>query len=512
MNPREQKLALFLLGGVVLVGLVFLSLNFFWWPLEETRKNIENLEGSNDRKAQQIRQIVKDQEKLRQWRILSLPGVESLPKAKGPSNPQQERDNARLLAEDKYGAYLNELLRKHKIAHDYPRKRTVNAKGVPQLPGGTPVYTPVSFNVDGKGQLENLVALLEDFQTSPLLQRIANLTIKHADTASAKAGASLALSMTVEALIVNGARKRGGNLMAIGQEAAAVDAALLAVQHRLLGLSAFPWQKIYAAAVSSRRNYGDIALKNIFEGRDWYGIAAIAAAEPKKAAAPVAPRETPDLISFACLTDATIASAPKATLFDRAAERGITLRVLPGYDNIPLLKSSEGGTVVRGKVLQIDTRGVIFHVQLFTQSPEEESVKQRYKKTDVIYSLMKDDVDGLVKAKTVKAQDAGHLYKVPKAFWEDLVRDQVVTAERGRFAFRWDLVRGRVLKSDANFVLIRPDDKYCSFVADEESDPVGPHAGYCFLGIGEKMSDGLQTPLAESEVRRVLATVAQREP
>src|SRR5207249_4059289 len=113
----------------------------------------------------------------------------------------------------------------------------------------------------------------------------------------------------------------------------------------------------------------------------------------------------PDLVSFACLTDATVASAPKATLFDRATERGITLRTLPGYDWIPLVKDCDGGTVVRARVLQIDTRGIVFHVRLVAQSPEEENPKRRYKKTDVIYSLMKDEVETLIKEKKVRTTD-----------------------------------------------------------------------------------------------------------
>src|SRR5262249_59427345 len=118
----------------------------------------------------------------------------------------------------------------------------------------------------------------------------------------------LTLTMTVEALIVNGSAQRGDDLFAVAQKPAAFDAVLIAARRFPTGLSIMPWGKIYAAAAFAKRNYADIARKNIFQG-SW----------PKPKVVIDQPRPTPDLLSTAFLTDVTIPAGAmaRATLYNR---------------------------------------------------------------------------------------------------------------------------------------------------------------------------------------------------
>jgi hypothetical protein len=510
-----------LLCAGVGIGALLLFYNLFLGPLQEYNQRIEELTKANDDKEAQILQIVRDQKKLQAWRWLSLPGVENLRKEKGVlPNAKEDRNTAFAEAKNRYGKYLSDLLKSHGVAYDVsPHAEPLQVdKNIPEVGTGVPVYTSLRFRVEGRGKWANIVKMLEDFQATPLLHRIRNVTIKQAGGTGAKASPSepLTVSLYVEALIVNGAQKRGDNLYA--QPPMVVAGGLLAVPRQPgAGLALLPWYKFYAAAVRApKRTYTDMALKNIFEGKPPYYEPPVKKFVEKK----VEPRATPDLLTYAYLTDVTILSSSdpeilpsfRATLFDRSTEALIRLRKLPGYNMIPLLKSGELSTVVWGQVVRFDTRGVVFRVKVFARDPATEPEKLRFKRADAIYNLYKTDVETLVKAKVIRPEDAPQSFKVPVNYWKGMIRDGVVRERSGRFAFQYDLIRGQVLKhaDSQNFVLIRLDEKYCSFRDDEEElGPVRLHYGYCRLPVGENLTTALLTPLKDSEVRELQQTVAQ---
>jgi hypothetical protein len=150
-----------------------------------------------------------------------------------------------------------------------PLGRTVNDK--------KPVYSTLTFTVDATGELTSIVAMLEDFYRTPLLHQVKALTIKPAagDRRGPAAAASreLTVKMTVEALLIDGAPRRGF-LMPDDQRLLAVNG-LLALRRGLTGLPLVP-----AAADNARGTglikpqpfmapalpgeYGIIARKNIF--------------------------------------------------------------------------------------------------------------------------------------------------------------------------------------------------------------------------------------------------------
>jgi hypothetical protein len=490
-------------------GAMMLGLNLFLLPYLEYGKDIDQHAAAVAQKNAKVQQIRRDQVRLQQWRVLSLPGVENLPKVKGPPNPQHDRDSALLQAQDRFGTFLRDLLKKHRLAFDdIPRPRRAPTKGIPEVLPGVPVYTPLQFTVEARGKLDNLVKMLDELQKAPVLHRIRNMTLKQTASTAGKAPTEpLALSMTVEALIVNGSEKRGGALFAVAQKPMALDAALVGLRMRPTGLSIMPWGKIYAAAVTARRKYTDIALKNIFEG-----------APPKKEVVGLSPDQKAKeerargvaMLNSVYLTDATlIPTSARATLYNRLNEQSIKLRTSAGWNWIPLLKDGEGGTVVRGEVLRITTRGVVFRVHLVAASPEDEPAARRHQRQDTIYRLWKPDTDELVYNKIIKPNEAHRTYKVPYLHWEALLRDRVLTLRGNRLTFRHDLIRGRVLKSDDYWVVIQLDPRYCGFQGGDGDEPVRPHQGYCFLPMGERLSMGLQTPLKDSEVREFEQAVAQ---
>jgi hypothetical protein len=500
-NNRTLVLVLCVAAGA---GLLMLGYNLFLSPLLEYDREIEQKSVAVAKKHAQVQQILRDKARLQEWRTLSLPGVENLPKAKGVSpNPQNDRDTAILQAQDRYITFLRDLISKHRLKADrIPRALPYSTKNIPEVRPGLPVYTPLQFEVDAaRGTLDQIVKLVEDIQKAPVLHRIRKLNIKHTPTTAGRpASEPLTLTMTLEALMVNGAAQRGDSLFAVVQKPAALDAVLIAARRVPTGLSIMPWGKIYAAAASAKRNYADIARKNIFQG-GW----------PPTKEVVVKARPIPDLLNTAYLTDVTIPerATAHATLYNRINEQAIRLRTTQGYNSIPLLKSADGGTAVRGEVVRIDTRGVIFRVKLMAYPPDEELSSRRYQRKDVIYSLFKTDAEALVKAKVIREEEVGRTFKVPTGHWDDMVQDRVVRVNRGNFVFRNDLVRGRVLKSDDYFVLIRLDPRYCGFQGGEEGDRVRPHQGYCFLPVGERLAQGLRTPLVDSEVRELQENVAK---
>jgi hypothetical protein len=509
VNNNNRPL-IFILCVAAGAGLLMLGLNLFLWPLLEYDREIDEKSVAVAKKFAQVQQILRDKARLQQWRTLSLPGVENLPKTKGVvPNPQQDRETAILQAQDRYVTFLRDLIRKHKLVSDrIPRPLPTSTKNIAEVRPGVPVYTPLQFEVDAaRGTWDQIVKLLDDVQKAPVLHRIRKLTIKQTPTtAGRKASEPLTLTMTLEALMVNGSDKRGDSLFAVAQKPAALDAALIAARRFPTGLSILPWGKIYAAGVSAKRNYADLARKNIFEG----GWRELTDEERRRLAGELSgPRPTPDLMSKAYLTDVTIGASTWGTLRNRLTEQSIKLRTWQGWNWIPLLKSADGGTLVRGEVLRMDTRGVIFRVLLVSQSPAEEPEARRYKKKDVIYSLYKKDAEALVYGSVIRAEDVQRTFKVPVTYWESLLRDGLVTVRGKGFAFRKDLVRGKVLRSDDFFVLIQLDQRYCGFRDGGDDEGIRPHQGYCFLPVGESVSLGLRTPLMDSEVRELQEAVAQ---
>jgi hypothetical protein len=519
MNPRDQSKAFAILGGIILLGTLFLGYQFIVVPLNAYNAQIEQLQESNQTKAHEVAQILRDRDKLRLWRLLSLAGVENLPPPpRGAPRTPVDREHAVFLAKDQYGLYLHSQMKEHTgIRGDYPTSKAGDTKSVPQLLGNVPVYTPLLFTVRGKGKLADVVTLLHDLQTTPLLHRVRALSLKQAEGGKSS---DLTIELTMEALIVNGAAQRGPNLIAAGHPQLALDMALVASRRAPTGMGTFPYQKLLAAAwLAKNRDYSTIAKRNIFEGEQpppppKPKMEKMEGGGKPPPPPPPKPRWTPDLISFLYLTDVTINGAngvPEANVFWRDTDKWVTLGLKSDNKWIPMLKCGEGTTVVWGHVLHMDTRGVTFRVEFKTATAAQRRIRDK----KAIYEVAEEELSTLKVSKIkLPTQGKWKVYKVHKSYWDgNLVRDEVVRVGRNKVDFvvsRWELMKGRILGQAGDFVLIGLPDRYCSFWDEEEDgeddEGVPRHPGYCFFPIGDRMPEALRTPLEDRQVKEIRAS------
>src|SRR5262249_23132967 len=140
-NTRDNRFLILILCVAAGAGLIMLALTLFINPLLDVNAQIDHHTQSRDEKFAKVQRILRDKALLPQWRVLSLRGVENLPKVKGPANPQHDRDTALLQAQDRYVTALREGLKRHRLAFDdIPRPRLASTKGIPEIRPGVPVY------------------------------------------------------------------------------------------------------------------------------------------------------------------------------------------------------------------------------------------------------------------------------------------------------------------------------------------------------------------------------------
>jgi hypothetical protein len=338
MNPRERLLALGVLSVVVLAGTAFLFHRLFWIPLESKTAQMQALQQDVDKKRERIRQVMADKRRLDRWQQLSLPPDVNL------SLREYER-------------YLSELVRQSGIPAGglTITPRPPDTKSSPAV-GKVPVYTKLDFSVTGRTSLPHLVALLERFYRAPLLQQIKNLTIHRPLTRGPQQEqGDLDVTMTVEALILNGTDNRSHLLPNVNQRLLAVDVLVLNAQRSgAVGLAGIAWAVGPAGPLSPGslaqppRQYAAMADKNIFFGNQKAPV--------------VKQRDSLDPTRFVHLVSITHNHEyTEASFYDQYNNRYINLRTDSGYDTFKI-DDDRGETAVHGKVMLIDQRNLVFRV------------------------------------------------------------------------------------------------------------------------------------------------------
>lgn len=514
MNRQVSVLRIVLLV-VALLAVAYVGYSFFLVPWLDSELKISEYRKQIESEEDQLRKITRDMPKLERWRLVSLPSETNLnPKA---SQAAQDQADALKRTQDVYLAYLRDLGDKTGFAPFLAHTKggpDFKAAGLP-MPNGLPAYTSLSFQVDGKAKLASAVNFMVELQRAPLLHRIKNLTLKRegGDKDPKKAAAEmLTLQITLEALVVNSPSKRPADLLGFDHRLAVLDA-VAGWRRAPVGLALVPWAagpygpraQALQAQPSASRIYADIAKKNIFTGPRPEPLEIVKGEKKQE------PRPTEDLITFTRVSGITFRDHKqgKVDLVDLSRNWWDTVQEKADYNWIPLVKDGDDRVVIYGQVTRIvSTRYLIFKVQLRGASPDTSS-KKRYPSDKAIYRLHKDDLDALVKAKTAEAEQIDRLYRVSKSNWEWLVRDKVVALKGSDFAFRWDLVRGKIVERGEGHVILRLDEKFCGFRMEDEKRPsVSPHLGYCYLYNGNKLVDGLRQPLPESEVKKELVSVS----
>jgi hypothetical protein len=363
MTQRERRLAIFL-GAVVLLGGLFLAYQLILRPLGEYGSTIATLDDDVKSLDEQVAKVRKDKPQLETWRLMSLPI--------DPAHPGDVR-----LARGEYGQFLTSLLERHRFA-EVNLTPMATTRSTSTQPGKKPMFIPVDFNLRAKASLPSLVQMLEEFQRTPLMHKIKNLTIDRPENAPAarrRGGDALAVEMTIEALVVSGAERRPTNLLGVDHRLLALDAltvlgrgpAALALVPSVLSPTGPLGTKIVerqAEAALARgapppkyddlavRNYRDIGRKNIFQG-------APAADKPEVF---FGSAEDIEVTRFTFLTDITVSDwKSEAFYYIRTNNRKTRLRVSPGFNTFRITDDRDD-VIVTGKVVKIDARDIYFQV------------------------------------------------------------------------------------------------------------------------------------------------------
>jgi hypothetical protein len=231
--------------------------------------------------------------------------------------------------------------------------KQIQARNVPMV-GKNPVYQKLDYAVHVYTSLENLVTFLEHFYRTNLLHQIKTMTIQRPLTPGpGQQPTDLDVNFTVEALIIDGAEKRDQLLPGASPKRAAQLVALnaaMAVGGGPAGIALLP--EAYGpigndTLARSRQEYAAMADKNIFLGFT-----------PKPQAA-----QELTVTRFVRLNNITRNDRRvEAYLWNRYDNKWIRLRTEAGFDYFRILNEKGDNTVVRGKVVRIDNRELIFKV------------------------------------------------------------------------------------------------------------------------------------------------------
>jgi hypothetical protein len=381
-------LALGVLVAVVLAGAGLLAYQLYWVPSRDKDRAIDALQQDVGKRGARVREVQAEMPKLERWRLLSLPA---------------DPDAAKV----EYEKYLSEMMQDSGLTAG---TFSITPKGVDSKTGlvGTgsgaagkvQVYTRLTFAVQLHTSLAKLVTVLEQFYRTGNMQQIKTLSIQRSSTGSTQPQAQgqgqqqtdLEINFSVEALIVHGPNVRKNIVPEIDRRLLVADV-ITSMRQGPAGFALVGWFVGPTGPLGPRklaepaRSYSAIAGKNIFFG------------PPQRERPP----EEIELTQFVNLTDITHdSSRTEAFLYGRVNKRFYRLRAEPGF-NIFRVWDDKGETKVRGKVVQIGARELIFSVddayyQIHIGQSLEDAMRQALKPSKL-------QEMGLIKAKqTVKKE------------------------------------------------------------------------------------------------------------
>lgn len=321
MNSSSQRVLLAVLAIVLGGGTLLVLFNtMFWSPYREARSKLTALSDEVDVEQRKQQQANFDKIAVAKWVKLSLP-------------------NSFDRASAEYGKMLKPLLRDCGLTVE-------DFKGPPPQEQTSLTtqkkakHIVLTYQVRAKGTIESLTKTLEALQRMPLAHRVNTLVVDRIDPKD-KTG-KLGVNMTIEALIVAGTNN----------------------QPKMTPSD-------LAGAAPTKRLYGEVALRNPFVG---YVPPPPPPPPPtvvkKEDPVPVEPEPTgPDPKEFIRLDTITIGDgegiSPEAFLINMAQRTPpLRLRSAPmsGYDTFRIMDEDRTKTLLKAKVLKIDSRDVYFQV------------------------------------------------------------------------------------------------------------------------------------------------------
>jgi hypothetical protein len=330
MNARERRLGLFLIGILALGG------GWGWYllvgrPLSEARDRLASAQTDLEKKQKEvdgvqadIAGVLKRDPRLKDWRKISLsetPKLSPEDLQKGVNFEEKKKSHLGDL-QIKYEQFLSDLLLRNGFSRNSIKvtPRTVDSKSAPALPDKRPMYQLFSFSVEGQSNFQGVVNMLQDFHRAQILHQIRGLALKGASNNRQRGNqGDLVLTLTVEALLVTGAEVR-----------------------ETLAPPALPEYHVLA---EPERDYYALVAKNFFSGGPAGRLT-----------------EDRDLVLNAVRLT-MIENDPRerwlATYWDQ--NRGLEERVLNTRNLTDFaVKDRYNNTLVDGKVVAIDARGVVF--------------------------------------------------------------------------------------------------------------------------------------------------------
>lgn len=341
MTNREKILATTLLVLLVVLGGGVLFHLFVYEPITQVRTQLsaarEGLLTRQNELAQEertIEGILRVNPRLAQWQKISLPPRDPDAKKLGVSPEEQKRKHlARMQVE--YERYLSERMLDAGFSRDSivitPRQPD-RRSAAPALKTKEPLYERLAFAASGRGNLASVVQVLRELHKAPLLHQVRSLSVATAPERSGRsrnAAGTLDLSMTVEALLVNGAEDRS---------------ALLPSQ------LAYP-PKVLAEA---SRDYAVMDRRNMFVG--------IAPPPPPAAPTRVETEERSEVLRFVKLTSLWYDDDRKrweGTLYDQA-KGGPEKKINTVTRDEFVIYDKDENSILEGRVVLIDEEQVIF--------------------------------------------------------------------------------------------------------------------------------------------------------
>jgi hypothetical protein len=319
-------------GGGFLFKTVFLS------SLDERRDTIARLQKEIDEKEDKIFQYQRQKTVLDTARQLSLPGDIDLDRRE-------------------YQRYLEDLLRQSGFPAGFRvTSENPDTTSSPKLPGKKePIYTALPFKVTAQhGTLPNLIEAMERFYQTGFLHRIKSIRIQRPLTMTGPQGqqptGELDMDLTIEALVLSGVDSRNYLLPNVSRRLLVIDV-LTAMRGGPSGLALVPWAAGPAGPLGPHkqteppRHYEAIAGKNIFFGPQIF-------AERKG--------EEIEYSRYVRLVHTERSDGRlQAFLYDRYNNKHTRLRPSPGFDQFRVV-DDDGKELMKGKVVQIDLRDVIF--------------------------------------------------------------------------------------------------------------------------------------------------------
>jgi hypothetical protein len=231
MSSRERTLMVVFLAAVLVIGGGGGFHIFFWKPysalqarLDAANKDIATKTTEKDREEKEIQRIEGLDPRLTRWETVSLPATTSRDSDKLERHISQEVVD--------YEAWLSAMLKDAGFQSISTAAKKVDNRAVPTFANKTPIYTKLAFTVEAKATFKSVVQMFEDFYRAEKLHQVRDFKVRRAQTRDPigqqpgqppgvqpqpggnqgqgrdRSQSLLDVNMTVEALIVNGAKTR----------------------------------------------------------------------------------------------------------------------------------------------------------------------------------------------------------------------------------------------------------------------------------------------------------------